>query len=250
MGAMQKTTVVVPCYNEATRLAPDAFLQRCREQPALSFLFVDDGSEDDTVAVLTAICAQAPAQLAFLKLDQNRGKAEAVRRGVVQALGTDAALVGFWDADLATPLYNIEPFAALLDESDTQMVIGSRVRLLGREIQRTPFRHYVGRGFATLASMALRLPVYDTQCGAKLFRANATFREIFAEPFELGWSFDIELLARLVRLARRDGIDPAKAVVEVPLREWVDAPGSKLRPSHVPRIVWETARLFVIARRS
>ena len=246
---MQKTTIVVPCFNEAARLTPNAFSELCRQQPALSFLFVDDGSEDDTAAVLAALSAQLPAQIAFLELDRNRGKAEAVRRGVMQALDSAAQLVGFWDADLATPLYNIEPFAELLETHDVQMVIGSRVRLLGREIQRTPFRHYVGRGFATLASMALQLPVYDTQCGAKLFRANQTFRDIFAEPFELGWSFDIELLARLVRAARRDGIEPAKTVIEVPLREWVDAPGSKLRPRHVPRIVWETARLFAIARR-
>jgi glycosyltransferase involved in cell wall biosynthesis len=247
---MQKTTVVVPCYNEADRLDPKAFFELCQRQPALSFLFVDDGSQDETASVLAALSARAPAQLSFLKLEQNQGKAEAVRRGVVQALETDAALVGFWDADLATPLYNIEAFAELFEPEHVQMVIGSRVRLLGREIERTAVRHYIGRGFATLASLALRLPVYDTQCGAKLFRNNETFREIFAEPFELGWSFDIELFARLGRIARRDGIAPRSQVVEVPLRQWVDAPGSKLRASHAPRIAWEIAKLFVIARRN
>jgi glycosyltransferase involved in cell wall biosynthesis len=245
----ERTTIVVPCYNEAARLEPDRFVAYCAEQPQLSLLFVDDGSKDDTFAVLGALQARVPEQISLLKLEKNSGKAEAVRRGVLQALASSAELVGFWDADLATPLYNIDRFSQLFAKPEIQLVVGSRVGLLGHEIQRTPGRHYIGRGFATLAALALQLPIYDTQCGAKLFRANATFREIFAHPFELGWSFDIELFARFARASKRNGLDPRKQVIEAPLREWIDAPGSKLRPSHFPRIAWELGKLFVIARR-
>ncbi|HEX3852617.1 MAG TPA: glycosyltransferase [Polyangiaceae bacterium] len=246
---MQKTAIVVPCYNEARRFEPESFVAFALAQPALSFVFVDDGSTDGTFDVLSRASERAPNQLSVLRLEINAGKAEAVRRGVLSAFESSAELIGFWDADLATPLYNIEEFAHVLQRPQVQLAIGSRVRLLGRRVQRNGFRHYTGRLFATLAALALRLPVYDTQCGAKVFRANVLFREIFSEPFEVGWSFDVEIIARLARIARRNGTLPEDLVVEIPLQEWIDAPGSKLRASHAPRIAGEMARLFAIARR-
>jgi len=246
---MQETTIVVPCYNEASRFQPEPFFEACLAQPALSFVFVNDGSSDDTFGVLSQLASRLPERMSVLRLEANAGKAEAVRRGVLRAFESSASLVGYWDADLATPLYNIERFALFFERSAVQLVMGSRVRLLGRDVRRSALRHYIGRGFATVAALALRLPVYDTQCGAKLFRANSTFREIFSVPFELGWSFDIELLARMLRSIRSLGADPEQQIVEVPLDAWIDAPGSKLRPSHFPRIAWELGRLLVIARR-
>ncbi|HEY5373477.1 MAG TPA: glycosyltransferase [Polyangiaceae bacterium] len=246
---MQETAIVVPCYNEARRFEPESFVESALAQPALSFVFVDDGSTDGTFDVLSRAAERAPKQLSVLRLDANAGKAEAVRMGVLSAFETSAELIGFWDADLATPLYNIEEFAHILQRPSVQLAIGSRVRLLGHNVQRSGFRHYTGRVFATLAALALQLPVYDTQCGAKVFRANAAFREVFSKPFELGWSFDVEMLARFARIARRNGTLPEALVLEIPLREWIDAPGSKLRASHAPRIAAEMAWLFAIARR-
>lgn len=250
MGSMQKIAIVVPCFNEANRLRTAAFLELCRQQPESSFVFVDDGSSDDTSTLLRQLATRAPEQITFFALERNMGKAEAVRRGVLRALESPAELIGFWDADLATPLYNIELFAREFLDFEIEMVVGSRIALLGHDVKRRPTRHYLGRGFATLAAIALRLPIYDTQCGAKMFRATARFREIFAEPFELTWCFDVELLARLVGTLLRQGGDPRRQIVELPLREWVDAPGSKLRARHFPSIAWEMARLFAIARRS
>jgi glycosyltransferase involved in cell wall biosynthesis len=215
----------------------------------VSFVLVDDGSTDTTLDVLNATALLAPSQISVLRLRQNSGKAEAVRQGVLSAFESCSELVGFWDADLATPLYNILEFARILERPKLQLAMGSRVRLLGRQVQRDGFRHYMGRGFATLAALALRMPIYDTQCGAKLFKANADIQAVFATPFELGWSFDVELIARLARAARKRGISPQEQLVEIPLEEWFDAPGSKLRPSHAPRIAWEMCRLFAIARR-
>ena len=249
MGSMQATSIVVPCFNEAERFDPSRFIEYCREQPSVSFVLVDDGSTDATFDVLSSAAARMPKQMRVLRLEQNGGKAEAVRRGVLEAFRSPTELIGYWDADLATPLYNIAEFARLLERPELQLAIGARVRLLGRHIDRDGMRHYLGRGFATVAALALHMPIYDTQCGAKLFRANPLFEEVFAEPFELGWTFDVEMLARLARLARRRGLDPQQLVVEVPLEEWQDAPGSKLRASHIPRIAWEVARLFAITRR-
>ena len=129
----------------------------------------------------------------MLSLARNRGKAEATRYGL-QAVATaehGAALVGFWDADLATPLDAVSNFAATLAEREQiEMVFGARVALLGRQINRLPSRHYLGRIFATLASTVLSLQIYDTQCGAKMFRNNENFRSVIAEPFDSPWIFD------------------------------------------------------------
>lgn len=246
---MNRTAIVVPCFNEARRFDPESFIESARAQPTLSFMLVDDGSTDGTFDILSRAAARAPDQLSVMRLESNAGKAEAVRQGVLKAFQSGPERIGFWDADLATPLAQIEEFVHALEQPNLQLVIGSRVRLLGRKVERDGFRHYTGRVFATLAALALRLPVYDTQCGAKLFRANEWFREIFSEPFELGWSFDVEMLARLARIARRHGRLLEDLVAEIPLQQWTDAPGSKLRPSHVPRIAWEMAKLFAIVRR-
>jgi dolichyl-phosphate beta-glucosyltransferase len=246
---MQKTTIVIPCYNEATRLPTEALASYLDSRPQMRFVLVDDGSTDGTFDLLTAFAAGRPASACVLRLSRNSGKAEAVRQGVLAALDEGVEFVGYWDADLATPLHYIDVFLEQMNKSDAVVVFGSRVRLLGRRVERSAVRHYIGRGFATIAGLALKIPVYDTQCGAKLFRASAGMRAVFETRFELGWTFDVELFARLLGLARRSGVDPERQFVEWPLEEWRDAPGSKLKPAHFSRIAWELPRLFVIARR-
>ncbi len=250
MTIAQRTLLVVPCYNEAERLEPGAFLAAVRDEPNLGFVFVNDGSTDDTATVLATLCSQQPERLFALNLERNSGKAEAVRRGVLEAYERDAELSGYWDADLATPLRFIGEFARILERPDVEMVLGSRVRLLGRHVQRKAGRHYIGRGFATIAGLALTLPVYDTQCGAKLFRADDVFRQVFSQPFELGWCFDVEIFARLLVAQREGRIEITRQCVEFPLDEWIDAPGSKLTAKHFPRILKELGSLFVIAHKA
>ena len=101
---MMSTTIVVPCFNEASRLPTETYLEFLDTQTDVRFLFVDDGSEDGTHDVLQELCESSSGRCEFLRLPENKGKAEAVRQGILQALDTDAALVGFWDADLAIPL--------------------------------------------------------------------------------------------------------------------------------------------------
>lgn len=250
MSMQQRTIVVVPCYNEAQRLSRDAFLDAMTSEPKLGFVFVDDGSVDETFGVIQGLASEKPGRVHALRLPRNEGKAEAVRRGVLQAFEQGAELAGYWDADLATPLSFIGSFAARLEQPDVEMVFGSRVRLLGRNVERSIARHYIGRGFATVAGMALGLPIYDTQCGAKLFRADAVFRDVFSRRFELKWSFDVEIFARLLSCQERGWIDVARQCIEYPLDQWVDAPGSKLTVRHVPRVIGEVLSLFAITRRA
>ena len=234
---MASLVVVVPCYNEEARLDTERFLAFVQTFPVARFLFVDDGSSDGTARVLGELCRAAPEAFSFFSLERNQGKAEAVRRGMVAAMEGGAELVGFWDADLAAPLEAVPIFRAELESNPwMHLVMGSRVQMLGRRIERTPLRHYLGRVFATVVSLMLGLRVYDTQCGAKLFRATPEVRSVFAEPFRTRWLFDVEILARLLCRMAPEEIDPdAPRVHEVPLRRWRDVSGSKLRPHHMLR---------------
>ncbi len=229
---MSNATVVVPCFNEAARLPEAAFEAFVENSPAVDFLFVNDGSTDRTEEILRGLETRHPARCRVHSLDVNRGKAEAVRQGVCAALASQPrpSYVGFWDADLATPLDAIPRLAAIMDERpQIQMVFGARVKLLGRSIERSWLRHYPGRIFATLVSMLLGLPIYDSQCGAKLFRATDEVAALFAEPFATRWIFDVEILARFIRARRAAGeSNLAGGIHEYPLEEWKDVAGSKL----------------------
>jgi glycosyltransferase involved in cell wall biosynthesis len=247
---MQAVTLVVPCYNEGKRLDDEAFLSLVDADGALRLLFVDDGSKDDTAARLQALAARAPGRIAVLGLDRNRGKAEAVRRGLAQALDEGPAFVGYLDADLATPVAEVRRLLGLLRGGKAAVLLASRVSLLGRDIQRRPARHYLGRIFASAASVVLRLSVYDTQCGAKLFRATPALRAALAEPFLSRWIFDVELLGRLLTGTAEARPLDAGEVVEEPLLSWRDVPGSKLRPGHAAIAARDMARIALdLARR-
>lgn len=241
-------TLVVPCYSEASRLAPAAFLDVLPSRPWLTLLFVDDGSRDGTPGVLVSLESACPGQVRVLRLAAHSGKAEAVRAGVLDAARSQPDYVGFWDADLATPLVALDDFVAVAQRRpDVDLVIGSRVNVMGRDIRRSQARHYVSRIFATAASHALDLPVYDTQCGAKLFRATGDVLSIFAERFESRWVFDVEIIERYLRLAVRDGGPPRRArIYELVLSAWHEVGGSKLRGWD---FLWSFVEVFGVWRR-
>ena len=223
------TIIVVPCFNEARRLDTRAFSQFRANGHWVEFLFVNDGSTDSTLDTLTQARCLSPDTIRVRDQQPNRGKAEAVRAGLLDALSSDADYVGYWDADLATPLAALPKFLDVLDQDGgVDVVLGARVKLLGRTIERHTWRHYLGRVFATLVSELLRLAVYDTQCGAKVFRASNELRRVLAEPFRTAWLFDVEILARLIAADPRGTAAVAKRLYELPLDEWRDVPGSKL----------------------
>jgi glycosyltransferase involved in cell wall biosynthesis len=249
-GAEPLVVIVVPCYNEAARLDRAAFRGFRLPGRRLRFCFVNDGSRDETLRVVGELSRELAEPGLVVDLEPNRGKAEAVRQGLLAALELRPDVVGFWDADLATPLSELPRLCAVLDEHpEVDLVLGSRVRLLGRHIERSALRHYLGRVFATGASLTLGLPVYDTQCGAKLLRAGALARRLVAEPFLTRWVFDVELLARLSRLVRHDPVPVERRVHEVPLLRWTDVPGSKVRPWDFVRSGLELARIWSAYRR-
>lgn len=225
------TVIVVPCYNEAARLDVSAFDAYMAQSRGVSFVMVDDGSRDGTRNVLEQLRTAHPQRIAVLGLGENVGKAEAVRRGVKAALRRAPAMVGYWDADLATPLVSIDRFRnVLVERSDLLLVMGSRVGLLGRQIERTWKRHFMGRAFATAASLVLGLGVYDTQCGAKLFRVMPSTATLFDRPFRTRWIFDVEILARMMSAGSWNAeLRAADVIYEYPLERWQDVAGSRLK---------------------
>ena len=241
--------VVVPCFNEGRRLRAEGFRPLLSE-PGTRILFVDDGSRDDTRDVLAAVCAELGPRALRLDLPRNKGKAEAVRQGLLRGMQMGARIVGFLDADLATPAGEMLRLVSTLRASRTQAAFAARVALLGTTIERRAARHYLGRVFATAASLLLDLRVYDTQCGAKAFHVSPMLAAALEEPFHARWAFDVELIGRL--LAGAPGIPGLGAtdMVEMPLRTWTDVPDSKLRFTQFPRLGLELARIrFALSRR-
>ncbi len=234
------TTLVVPCYNESKRLSIGDFAESLELYTWLRLVLVDDGSQDTTIEVLRAIRAEAPERVQVLRLPANLGKAEAVRAGMQKALESETCLVGYMDADLATPLSEVARLRRCALEQNADAVIGSRIRLLGNHVERSFLRHLIGRLFATSASLTLGFPVYDTQCGAKLFRVNESLPTLFAEPFISRWIFDVELLARLASRTSPTAV----SLIEVPLQQWRDVSGSRVRPPDLIRASFELLRIF------
>jgi len=155
-------------------------------------------------------------------------------------------MMGFFDADLSTPLQAVDDFLAVLrTRPDVELVLGSRVMLMGRDVRRRPSRHYLGRVFATAASHALDLPVYDTQCGAKMLRVNAATASLFAVPFRSRWVFDVELIARYLRLPAAPS-EPSRhdRIYELVLPTWHDRPGSKLQWFDFPRAMVDLGHIW------
>lgn len=246
---MTATTVVIPCFNEATRL-DDALVHELAERSGGEVLLVDDGSADDTAARVASLASASAGTISDHRLGTNRGKAEAVRAGMWLALERGAPIVAFCDADFATPPSEMARLIAVLGEdAGIDVAIGSRVALLGADVRRSAARHYLGRLFATAASMALGMTVYDTQCGAKVFRDTPALRAALGTPFRSGWAFDIELLARL-----RNGTGDVRGLdidrfVEVPLRAWHDVRGSKLTAAGAARAALDVVRIGVARHR-
>ena len=239
---MTRSVLVVPCFNEEKRLDRAAFTELAKTED-LTLLFVDDGSKDGTLRVLRELESKLPAKIRVLAIEKNGGKGEAVRRGLLAALESGAGVVGYGDADLATPPGELLRLRNKVSDCGPAVVVGSRVLLVGTQIERKLLRHLLGRVFATFAANIVDMPFYDTQCGAKFFRDTPALRAALVRPFVSRWAFDIELLGRL-RIGTPDVPGLALAEFrEVPLEQWIDIPDSKLNMGGMAKTLGDLARI-------
>ncbi len=212
-------SIVIPAYNEETRLP--ATLARLASYVAATSLgetevvIVDDGSRDGTAALVEDFAHIYPA-VRLVRNPGNRGKGYSVRNGVLAAKGE---WILFSDADLSTPIEEVEKLLAAVKEKKADGAIGSRA--LDRKlvtVHQSAFREYSGRFFNLVMRLATGLPYADTQCGFKLFRREAA-REVFSRVRIPGFGFDVEALFIAQRLRY--------TMVEVPVR-WANAEGTKV----------------------
>ena len=211
-------SIVIPAYNEEKRL--DASLEKIRAylagKPfASEVIVVDDGSTDRTAEVARkALERRAPSRV--VQLESNQGKGYAVRTGVLASAG-EAVL--FTDADLSTPIEELDKFLPRLDEG-FDVVIGSRaVPGCDIRVRQARPRQAMGKFFNRLVRLFVMRACPDTQCGFKLFRRKAAI-DLFSRLETAGFAFDVEVLL----LARKLGY----RVAEVPV-VWCDSRPSRVR---------------------
>ncbi len=228
MNSRPHLSIVIPVYNEQRCIEDNLreVLAYLEAQPYPSeVIVVDDGSRDDTAALVESLAGKHDA-LRLIRND-HRGKAFAVRTGVLQAAGE---YVLFADADLATPIHQTEKILSAL-ESGHDVAIGSREGYGARRIGEPWTRHFMGRVFNLVVRLMVMGQHKDTQCGFKGF-SQAAAQDIFNSVRLYGpnaavldapalTGFDVELLY----LAHRKGYRVSETAVE-----WHYGPGSKVNP--------------------
>jgi dolichyl-phosphate beta-glucosyltransferase len=235
---MQKICIVIPCYNEEDRLPVTQFIESY-DKSSYSYYFINDGSKDQTKDVITELIKGREDRFFLLDIKKNKGKSEAVRLGILAASNKNQySIIGYLDADLATPLSEVETITNRISDK-IFFAFGSRVKRVGTNIKRKWYRHIFGRIFATIASKILNTGVYDTQCGAKFFKVDIV-NVVFTEPFKTKWIFDLEIFLRILNIYNINEI-----AIEVPIQEWKDVSGSKLKFFDLFRILKE---LFLLRK--
>lgn len=221
--------IVIPCYNESNRLKIDDFTSFLKHHKNVLLCFVNDGSSDNTDTVVKQFNSSFKENSTLLTLDKNKGKAEAVRQGILFSNKTYSFnKIAYLDADLATSLQECYKISHQIKE-DTVFAFGSRISKIDNTIDRKKYRFFIGRFIATLISIQLELTVYDTQCGCKVFKSEVS-GEIFKEQFISKWLFDVEIFHRLIAIFGKQ--EMSKICKEEPLNSWVDTDDSRLKMTY------------------
>lgn len=221
--------IVIPSYNESKSLKEKKFLSFLKDKKEVAICFVNDGSTDNTLEILNDLQMKAENQIVVYDAVENQGKAGATKIGMNYcASHFNYDKIAYLDADLATPLKECYRISRKLHGKLT-FVFGSRIKKLGSKIERSSFRFFTGRVIATFISKMLRLGVYDTQCGIKVFTKDLSM-VIFKQPFLSKWLFDVEIFFRIIQFYSRE-VAMVK-MREIPLRKWVDKGDSKVKMSY------------------
>ena len=214
-----QVSVVIPTYNEEWRILPTIgaiAVEMSRRGEPWELIVSDDGSKDGTRGLVEGL------ELVNMRLlsSPNTGKGGAVKRGVLASRGR---FILFADADQSTPIEQFDRLLAAITHDGADIAIGSRAVDGADVAKKSLLRKTISSGLNLLVRVGYRIPIRDTQCGFKLFTAEAA-APLFAMQRLERFSFDLELLF----LARKAGM----RVTEVPV-EWIDAPGSTVSPVKV-----------------
>lgn len=216
-GVGVKLSIIIPVYNEETRLAKNthkvlAYLDERVQNYEL--VIVNDGSTDTTDTVIDILESES-SHVRSIQYAKNKGKGYAVRKGVMESNGES---IFFIDADGSTPIESLEDLLPYLEQGTADVVIGSRnLKESNREAPQPLWRQVLGKIGNVMIRKILSLKVKDTQCGFKGFTKEAA-KALFSKATINRWGFDFEILviANTLRLK----------IVEVPVR-WMDSEGSR-----------------------
>ncbi len=224
---IMKNAIVIPCYNESSRLKFDDFQTFINQHEDYIICFVNDGSSDDTIDYLNRFQNKNINKVAVVDLEVNQGKAEAVRAGVHYILeNTNADYIGFIDADLSTDFNDYKGLMGQIENSNREdyLVFGSRKLSEDSNIDRKGFRDIASTIVGLCISFVVALNIKDTQCGAKIFTRSLASK-VFKQSFISRWLFDIEIFLRMKNLF---GENTKRTFQECALMNWEDVDGSKL----------------------
>jgi len=222
-----KTGIIIPCYNEAKRLNQEAFVKFIKTHNDYHLCFVNDGSKDQTLAVLKNMKKRVPNGISIVDVKRNSGKATAVRAGVRFLYQLEEiAHIGFIDADLSTDFKDFKDLVKTLKSEDQLTVVfGSRNKGKNNGIKRDFFRNLFSKCIKQFTGIILGLPIRDTQCGAKVF-SRSIVPVVYGKRFMSRWLFDIEIFLRLKKFLGKDQV--MQHIFEQPLMRWEHVEDSKL----------------------
>jgi dolichyl-phosphate beta-glucosyltransferase len=221
-------SVVIPAYNEEERLPltlKKVYDYLSKQSMSFEMIVVDDGSSDRTAAIAEQFFASR-GEGRVIKNDINHGKGFSVRRGVLQSQGQ---YILFSDADLSTPIEEIEKLSQRIADGRCDIAIASRAqRESDVRIAQAWYRKLMGQIFNIFVQLVAVPGIRDTQCGFKYFRRVAALHS-FSQQRLTGFGFDVEILY----IARKAGY----LIQEVPVA-WINSPNSRVH------IVTDSVRMF------
>jgi glycosyltransferase involved in cell wall biosynthesis len=233
MDINSNLVVIVPCFNEEQRFSADYF-ERLAKLEVIELIFVDDASTDNTLEILNSFSARHKNVKAF-SLQNNLGKAECIRHGLLEVVNPDASGFMYLDADCEVPIGEvIRQIRIFFDSSNRNFNIfaANRFARSRRNIERTRYRLLVSYVVRLVVRASLRSLPLDPQMGLKIFRNNESFKNAITQPFRTRWFIDIELFLRLNHLIKLE-------VRNEDLAEYAEIPSSNFGLSQSPKIVKE-----------
>lgn len=232
--------IIIPCYNEGHRLKITDFEGFLKRNPTVTIVFSNDGSVDNTAVLLEAIRSQFPDQVHIFHAKTNKGKAAAVRAGVLYAHEhLEFGKIAYLDADLSTSLEECLSISKVI-KNDVQFAFASRILKIDNTVERKYHRFLIGRILATIISNQLGLAVYDTQCGCKVLTKELS-KLVFNDAFISKWLFDIEIFHRIIQLEGRENMKYISR--EIPVQSWIDTNNSKVKFTYFFRLWYDIIKI-------